>query len=880
MAGLMSRLRAARGGDGPSGAQLHSEAGRAALFDTALSKLYKTIDQMQTKRVHLFNPIKTAEEQLQQIYLVLEAEEASIHDGMTGACLQYLLTSQRLHNIAKGLLGDQPLGARLVWLSFILQVLSHLKHPLLIHAEVLEALNSTIKVLRRDQRRLALAEANIYMQLLLRLTEYLERNPSCLPLFLEEKPQPAFPLLAALMPFVQHHTDEGKLARKAVVTCCQLANHSQQLEQFLLRHEIFAAEVAGALAGAYSNLPMSLPARSRKALKAWAYGAKAFSHRVPRAAHYFNALTFCGQVVRAVPSSVRGLILDQVYHGFMLSVLLPSLHHRAPEEAVAAMNYLRISLSRTRNTPLQGAFLRLLLASQFEGCWTLDRLVERLETLGEQSLTALSLFQALIRLHNEDVLLRLCLRFVHRPLARAAAAASRPPYPGTLMPADSGCNSEPESDIGTGTSTNTGAANHTGAGTDTSTSVHADKSNRVQLQGGTHPNGSSDVSAFALHNALEMRAGRKLLQLVPAQTAISPSERTFEGYLHAASQGVDAACAACATWRLSYLQLRPHQWLGKEDLDIDAATVNDNASAVSRCESEGLFLATLSRLTRRMLEHNLATNLLLSSIVSMLASLPVPALRNYLLDLNSPSIEGISFVEQLHALREDCLRLLAEDEGLEANLHAYRAGAEGYSRPKHRVKAPSTTAPASPARGPLATFHSSRRSRDRAASIVALPPHSAANEPGGVSTSAPTPASRASDADGASRRDARPEEPTIDDEAATTSNGGFDDGTSEQDSDSVCSSYSGSSSHRASAVSASHPSTRLTAAALATLDQERPPLPSPALGATTDTAPSVSAVGDEIKDSKRRALKVLIVQEFVKELAACAMEQSLLAVAM
>ena len=46
MAGLMSRLRAARGGDGPSGAQLHSEAGRAALFDTALSKLYKTIDQV------------------------------------------------------------------------------------------------------------------------------------------------------------------------------------------------------------------------------------------------------------------------------------------------------------------------------------------------------------------------------------------------------------------------------------------------------------------------------------------------------------------------------------------------------------------------------------------------------------------------------------------------------------------------------------------------------------------------------------------------------------------------------------------------------------------------------------------------------------------
>ena len=424
-------------------------------------------------------------------------------------------------------------------------------------------------------------------------------------------------MLDGLLRYMHHPGSRGQSVREAVIMACQLSVSHPELSQYLSNATTFGVEVAGGLSAAFSNLPMMLPAKSKKSgLRAWAYTPEQLSQRVPQLQAYFDALDFCGQVVTCVPSALRVHILEQTYQGFLRNVMLPALHQRRPSEVVAAVTYFRVSLSRVSSRPLLGAFLRLLLQTEGDdGVSTLDRLVRRVDSLGEPCMAALCLIQALLDLRCEDVMQRLCLTYLTTGRLEAATTSSSD---WLSVAVDSGC---------------------------TSVQGDADKASSDGAQSATLP--SSSGSLFQREACLSMAAGQHFLSLLPTMTAASPFGLDFEAYLLDAAVEMDVTAAACADWRLVYLEVTAPDkddgldLLARQGNDVFADNTSDgtattgvsncssqvrsraatlkpsnsdfgmatNEGVTTLCESQGLFLHVLESMLSRMMEHPLAVRL-------------------------------------------------------------------------------------------------------------------------------------------------------------------------------------------------------------------------------------------------------------------------------
>ena len=86
-----------------------------------------------------------------------------------------------------------------------------------------------------------------------------------------------------------------------------------------------------------------------------------------------------------------------------------ALFQNTMKEILAATCYLTLMLRRIQNRGLIGIFVRLLLRHEHEGRPVIDYLVQRLSSQTELRLATLHLFNAMIELNCEDIMLNLVL---------------------------------------------------------------------------------------------------------------------------------------------------------------------------------------------------------------------------------------------------------------------------------------------------------------------------------------------------------------------------------------------------------------------------------------------------------------------------------------
>ena len=126
------------------------------------------------------------------MFLILETESAATDAGLTGPCLQYLLTSKLLTKMAKGLLPDNPVGCRTAWLDLMLQLMERMQRPLLLHGEVLEALRLTFKTCSHPKSVLSDDDRRCHIQLLCVVMKQVSRDPTFLTLLFDTRGKGTF----------------------------------------------------------------------------------------------------------------------------------------------------------------------------------------------------------------------------------------------------------------------------------------------------------------------------------------------------------------------------------------------------------------------------------------------------------------------------------------------------------------------------------------------------------------------------------------------------------------------------------------------------------------------------------------------------------------
>ncbi|KAG7257141.1 hypothetical protein CRUP_008686 [Coryphaenoides rupestris] len=105
--------------------------------------------------------------------------------------------------------------------------------------------------------------------------------------------------------------------------------------------------LATGLSGLYSALPGRLQVYSED----WHCLEEADWLQVPALVHFLHSLEFCSAVIKVAHPSIRCQLLGYIYNGFLVPVLAPALHKLSVEEVMTTTAYLDVSLRRASSEP-------------------------------------------------------------------------------------------------------------------------------------------------------------------------------------------------------------------------------------------------------------------------------------------------------------------------------------------------------------------------------------------------------------------------------------------------------------------------------------------------------------------------------------------------
>ena len=317
----------------------------------------------------------------------------------------------------------------------------------------------------------------------------------------------------------------------------------------------------------------------------------------PELEHFFSALTFCDQLVRIGPVGLVRRTAQLLSIGFIQPVLLPKLHQSQVDEAVAATAYLDACIrsdAAPRLSPrLIRPFIEFILRSKYDSggsgngpVRTLDLLISRLCAKGNLGMVTLRLFNSLLALNCEDVMIELCFRHMVGP----AAPPSPPPGPPAVWLVGA---ARYFSTVKRKHAAGTSAAGNGGGGSD---------------DGGSNGN-SSDHEDANDGDGVDDDA----------------DDGSFDAYVLEATEGISDCRDACMCWSAPY----------------DAAWL---AGQRRRSAQQGAapfaFWEALMHLLSKFLEQPPGKNLLVTAAITRLARFPHPAMQIFLFSPNTVDSGG------------------------------------------------------------------------------------------------------------------------------------------------------------------------------------------------------------------------------------------------
>ncbi|XP_068144021.1 FHIP family protein GK23746 isoform X1 [Drosophila tropicalis] len=375
----------------------------------------------------------------------------------TAPCLEYLLSENLLDKLYEwaATTGRYANAVRLEQLKLYELLVSHSRHQLLCHEPFLRPL---LKILASSQGEIFPPDLEKRLVILLnQLCVVLMQNVHLLDLFffsaqtqVQEQiqngnvPPPKsgtttnFIIFSLLIPYVHREGSIGHQARDALLLCMALSQKNSNIGTYIAQYSSICPLLVTGLGGLYSRLPNSIEINSID----WHRITPDDVTEIPELNLFMNALEFCNAVVQVAHEMIKQQLLDFMYQGFIVPVLGPAIlqtlkgkHFQTNiDSQISAMSYLDLILRSITEPGLLRAFVKFLLDTEkFDGERILDALVERLNSPdGNLCMVTMALFDTLLGLHCEDLMLELMLKYMlpgkHVPISHRHKINKIDPY--------------------------------------------------------------------------------------------------------------------------------------------------------------------------------------------------------------------------------------------------------------------------------------------------------------------------------------------------------------------------------------------------------------------------------------------------------------------
>ncbi|XP_015429296.1 PREDICTED: UPF0518 protein AAEL005291 [Dufourea novaeangliae] len=321
-------------------------------------------------------------------------------------CLEYLLSENLLVKLYDWSIhtGRFNNAVRLEQLKLYELLVSH-SSILLAHEPVARPLLRLLEDCANDIMPLEVVKKLVV--LLNQLCVTLMQNMALLDLFFQPTAigKNKFIIFTLLIPHVHREGGVGQQARDAMLLCMSLSKRNDEVGVYIADHSNICPVLATGLSGLYSLLPRKLDIETDD----WHRLTPDDVNDLPALMHLMNSLEFCNAVAQVAHPLVQKQLLEFLYHGFLVPVMGPALLQTTVDELVAATAYFDLFLRSVTEPGLLRSLVRFLLEDNYDECRILDSLIQRISSRSRLCIVTLALFETLVNLNCEDVMLELCL---------------------------------------------------------------------------------------------------------------------------------------------------------------------------------------------------------------------------------------------------------------------------------------------------------------------------------------------------------------------------------------------------------------------------------------------------------------------------------------
>lgn len=350
-------------------------------------------------------------------FLIDEAtsSEANVPNGgmspsSVGPILDYMLMEGVLDRLFQWSLytGEFLSNVKLEQLRIYEVLVSHSQHELLLQQPFLRPL---LHLLSSCADCAPLEVEKRLVVLLNTLCVSLSQHPDLLEVFFSASSNqgPArFLIFSLLIPFVHREGAIGQQARDALLLCMALSRKNESIGLYIAENSNFCPVLATGLSGLYSVLPRKLTIVADD----WYRLTHEDIQEIPELAMFLNSLEFCNAVIQVSHTLVQEQLLEYIYQGFLIPVVGPALHQNTLEEIVTATAYLDLFLRTVTEPQLLLVFFKFLLTESYENHRVLNTLISRIGGHSRLCLVTMALFRTLLDFNCEDIMLELVLKYL------------------------------------------------------------------------------------------------------------------------------------------------------------------------------------------------------------------------------------------------------------------------------------------------------------------------------------------------------------------------------------------------------------------------------------------------------------------------------------
>ncbi|XP_030756075.1 UPF0518 protein AGAP011705 [Sitophilus oryzae] len=325
-------------------------------------------------------------------------------------CLEYLLVENILDKLFEWSMkcGKYKNTVRCEQLKLYDTLISQSRHLLL---EQNSFVKPMLKLLNSCYGEVFTKEVEkILVDLLNQISTLLVQHPEYIKLFfVRDKNVNRFTIFSLLVPFVHKEDSIGMRARDALLLCISLSKKDKDVEIYISEHSDFSVLVASGLGGLYSVLPNVI---DDIGVPDWHCFTPDDVNEIKGLLSFVTSLEFSNAIAQVAHPVIRRQLQDFLYKGFLIPVLGEALMQSNIQEQVAATAYLELIIRTVTEPGLLHAVLQFLLKVEYDGERLLNILIQRINSEKQLCLVSLAVFESMIDLNCEDLLLELVFKYL------------------------------------------------------------------------------------------------------------------------------------------------------------------------------------------------------------------------------------------------------------------------------------------------------------------------------------------------------------------------------------------------------------------------------------------------------------------------------------